>query len=203
MRPFLPSGEATCETRSYSRIMRGPDCFERSCPCPQAGVEPGRRGRREVEGPAWMLGEPLANLWKRMDQMPARDKFIGENALRTRMRYEYMTAAGSSCLTEEYKLFALHHLASGNRGQPHEPGPDHPTQQHARRASLRAYLHDGPNSASEIRGLRDDPALFHCLPTRLLKLNAPNRYRRLRHNTPPIPHHRRSDHRPIATTTGS
>ena len=27
MRPFLPSGEATCATRSYSRIMRGPDCF--------------------------------------------------------------------------------------------------------------------------------------------------------------------------------
>src|SRR5712691_4621791 len=74
MRPFLPSGEATCATRSYSRIMRGPDCFERSCPCPQAGVEPGRRGGREVEGPAWMLGEPLANLWMRMDQMPARDR---------------------------------------------------------------------------------------------------------------------------------
>jgi hypothetical protein len=33
-----------------------------------------RRGRREVEGPAWMLGEPLANLWMRMDQMPARDR---------------------------------------------------------------------------------------------------------------------------------
>ena len=27
------------------------------------GVEQGRRGGREVEGPAWMLGEPLANLW--------------------------------------------------------------------------------------------------------------------------------------------
>lgn len=44
-------------------------------------------------------------------------KFIGENALRTRMRYEYMTAAGSSgspCLTEEYKLFALHHLGNSS-----------------------------------------------------------------------------------------
>ena len=46
-------------------------------------------------------------------QVYAARKFIGDNALHTRMRYEYMTAAGSSgspCLTEEYKLFALHHL---------------------------------------------------------------------------------------------
>ena len=45
--------------------------------CPSLiSPEPQRaaRGRREVEGPAWMLGEPLANLWMRMDQMPARDR---------------------------------------------------------------------------------------------------------------------------------
>ena len=50
-------------------------------------------------------------------QVYAARKFIGENALRTRMRYEYMTAAGSSgspCLTEEYKLFALHHLGDSS-----------------------------------------------------------------------------------------
>jgi hypothetical protein len=59
------------------------------------GVEQGRRGGREVEGPAWMLGEPLANLWilgsgividDRMDrleqidpQMPARDSRRGNS----------------------------------------------------------------------------------------------------------------------------
>jgi hypothetical protein len=46
-------------------------------------------------------------------QVYAARKFMGDNALHTRMRYESMTAAGSSgspCLTEEYKLFALHHL---------------------------------------------------------------------------------------------
>lgn len=46
-------------------------------------------------------------------QVYAARRFIGENALHTRMRYEWMTAPGSSgspCLTEEYKLFALHHL---------------------------------------------------------------------------------------------
>jgi hypothetical protein len=50
-------------------------------------------------------------------QVYAARKFIGENTLRTRMRYEYMTAVGSSgspCLTEEYKLFALHHLGDAS-----------------------------------------------------------------------------------------
>ncbi len=50
-------------------------------------------------------------------QVYAARKFIGDNVLHTRMRYEYMTAVGSSgspCLTEEYKLFALHHLGDSS-----------------------------------------------------------------------------------------
>jgi hypothetical protein len=43
--------------------------------------------------------------------------FMGENALRTRMRYDLMTDVGSSgapCLTEEYRVFALHHLGDSS-----------------------------------------------------------------------------------------
>lgn len=46
-------------------------------------------------------------------QVYAAREFLGDNALHTRMRYENMTMVGSSgspCLTEDYKLFALHHL---------------------------------------------------------------------------------------------
>ncbi len=46
-------------------------------------------------------------------QTYATRKFKDENALHTRMRYEWMTAPGSSgspCLNQEYRVFALHHL---------------------------------------------------------------------------------------------
>ncbi|MDD1517594.1 MULTISPECIES: trypsin-like serine peptidase [Bradyrhizobium] len=50
-------------------------------------------------------------------QVYRASQFIGENALRTRMRYDLVTDVGSSgspCLTEEYKLFALHHLGDSS-----------------------------------------------------------------------------------------
>lgn len=46
-------------------------------------------------------------------QVYAARSFKGANTLYTRMRYDYMTAPGSSgspCLTEDYRVFALHHL---------------------------------------------------------------------------------------------
>lgn len=55
-----------------------------------------------------MLGAP---------QVYRASQFIGENTLRTRMRYDLVTDVGSSgspCLTEEYKLFALHHLGDSS-----------------------------------------------------------------------------------------
>jgi hypothetical protein len=50
-------------------------------------------------------------------QLYAARNYLSENALNTRMRYQYMTAPGSSgspCLTEEYKVFALHHLGDSS-----------------------------------------------------------------------------------------
>lgn len=50
-------------------------------------------------------------------QVYRASQFIGENTLRTRMRYDLVTDVGSSgspCLTEEYKLFALHHLGDSS-----------------------------------------------------------------------------------------
>lgn len=50
-------------------------------------------------------------------QVYAAKTFLGDNLLHTRMRYEFMARPGSSgspCLTEEYKLFALHHLGDPN-----------------------------------------------------------------------------------------
>ncbi|HEY0331019.1 MAG TPA: serine protease [Rhodopseudomonas sp.] len=78
-----------------------------SLPPPTDGVAVLPRGARVI-----VIQHPLG-----APQVYKAREFIGDNALHTRMRYEYMTGPGSSgspCLTEEYKLFALHHLGDPN-----------------------------------------------------------------------------------------
>lgn len=62
--------------------------------------------------PVTVIQHPLSG-----PQIFESQSFIGENALRTRMLYDYMTAPGSSgspCLNRDFKLFALHHLGDSH-----------------------------------------------------------------------------------------